>query len=174
MNKLDKMLPWLNSILLHVDFDQIFHASVSKNKGKYFGQKLLFLPPPKMKIYLFLPCFPATKNSQSCKVRPRLARSAENFEYLVLILAKMIINGRKTGKKRPNRAKTGRILGFHFHFKLDFFFVFWNLIPPWGRGRGGYGQYIYPCQIRMFWSWVDVFRWFLRNIFHFQFLAMSY
>ena len=36
-------------------------------KGKYFGQKVLFLPPPCMKIYLFLPCFTATKNDQSSK-----------------------------------------------------------------------------------------------------------
>ena len=71
-------------------------------KGKYFGQKVLFLPPPCMKIYLFLPCFTATKNDQRYIVWSHLARSVENFEYLVLTLAKMIINGRKTGKKRPN------------------------------------------------------------------------
>ena len=112
-------------------------------KGKYFGQKLLFLRPPKMKIYLFLPCFPATKNSQSCKVRPRLARSAENFEYLVLILAKMIINGRKTGKKRPNRAKTGKIPGFHFSCSALFLPCFLEtLFLPHPRGGGYWPKYL--------------------------------
>ena len=100
--------------------------------------KLLFLPPPKMKIYLFLPCFPATKNSQSCKVRPRLARSAENFEYLVLILAKMIINGRKTGKKRPNRARTGKISGFHFSGSALFLPCFLETLFLPHPGGGGY------------------------------------
>ena len=96
-----------------------------------------------MKIYLFLPCFPATKNSQSCKVRPRLARSAENFEYLVLILAKMIINGRKTGKKRPNRAKTGKISGFHFSCSALFLPCFLEtLFLPHPRGGGYWPKYL--------------------------------
>ena len=42
----------------------------------------------------------------------KMLRNAEIVEYLVLTLAETVINGKKTGKNRPIRSKTGKIFGF--------------------------------------------------------------
>ena len=39
---------------------------------------------------------------------------AENFECVIVILAEMVIDCKKTGKNRLSRTKTGKISGFSF------------------------------------------------------------
>ena len=85
-----------------------------RNKGKYFGQKCLFLPQPLSENMLITSLFSGNKNNQNYEIWFHLARSAEIFEYIVLTLAETVINGKKTGKNRGNRRKTGKILGFRF------------------------------------------------------------
>ena len=60
------------------------------------------------------------KNDQNYEILFPLARSAEIFEYSVVILAEMVINSIKTGKNRPKRSKTGKISGFYFPCSAQF------------------------------------------------------
>ena len=94
------------------------------------------------------------RNYENCS---HLARSAEIFEYLALTLAETVINGKKTGKNRPNRLKTGKILGFRFSCSALFLPSFLeSLFLPHPRGGGAIGQNIYPCftiKIRMKHYW---------------------
>ena len=79
--------------------------------------------------------FSGSRNSQNYEIWSQLARSAEIFEYLVLTLAETVINGKKTGKNRPNRLKTGKILGVRFSCLALFLPSFSEslfLPHPWG------------------------------------------
>ena len=73
--------------------------------------------------------------SRMYEIWSHLARSAEIFEYLVLTLAETVINGKKTGKNRPNCLKTGKILGFRFSCSALFLPSFLeSLFLPHPRG----------------------------------------
>ena len=117
-----------------------------ETKGEYFGQKCLFFPHPLSKNKLISSLFSGNRNIQNYEIWSHLARSAEIFEYLVLRLAETVINGKKTGKNRPNRLKTGKILGVRFSFLALFLHSFSEslfLPHPWG---GAIGQNVYPCK----------------------------
>ena len=64
-----------------------------------------FLRNPPFENTLISSLFPVTKIGQNCWIGLQLMWSAKMFEYLVLILAKNIINGEKSGKKSPNPHK---------------------------------------------------------------------
>ena len=116
------------------------------SKGKYFGQKCLFLPHSLSKNKLISSLFFGNRNNQNYEIWSHLARSAEIFEYLVLTLAETVINGKKTGKNRPNRLKTGKILGVRFSYLALFIPSFSETLflpHPWGGSA--IGQNLYPC-----------------------------
>ena len=64
--------------------------------------------------------FSSKRNNQNYEVWFHLARSTEIFEYL-----ETVINGKRTGKTKPNCLKIGKILGFHVQFYS--FPLFWKV-----------------------------------------------
>ena len=79
------------------------------NKGKYFGQKPLFFPPP---LY-------ENKLGSSLFFR-------KLYEFVILTLT--IVNDKKMGENRPNRSKKGKIFIYYFFvFRLNFSLFFKRL-----------------------------------------------
>ena len=99
---------------------------------------MLISSPPLSKNKLISSLLSGNRNNQNYEIWSHLAQSAKNFEYLVLTVAETVINGKKTGENRPNRLKTGKILGVRFSCLALFLPSFSEslfLPHPWGGGR---------------------------------------
>ena len=58
------------------------NSTLLSHKGKYFGQKFQFFPPPGNKICQFLPCFFYASAIENLYNIFQMARSAEIFRFL--------------------------------------------------------------------------------------------
>lgn len=90
------------------------------------AKKPLFIPPPLFQKTIISSLFPVTKNSQNRCIWSPLARSAEIFEYLVLILAETIINCKKTGKSWAKSSENMENLSFPWSCLGSFLPCFWK------------------------------------------------
>ena len=104
------------------------HFNPPKNKGKYCGQNFQFFPSSQTKTCQFLPCF----------LLPTLVQ-------IFIASWKWREIHSKTGKISMNYRNVDRLSFFCSNWISSLFFSKLNF-----RGRGAFGQNIYPCQCNIF------------------------
>ena len=84
-----------------------------QHNGKYFGQKSLFLPPPKFGYFLFLPCFFRSDISKIHGIGPKLGEASKFLNFCTY----KDLNRKKWQENREiyvRQWKNREVLGFSF------------------------------------------------------------